>query len=85
MPAPRQVYFTPIPPLPSLLPLVPAGRAVLAVKPYVPPRPAFGPGSEGYATRGGGGTGLEDGFGHLAIGDGSRGSEPPAAPGEGYY
>lgn len=78
-----QVYFTPIPPLSSLLPLIPAGRSVLAVKPYVPLRPAFGPGSEGYTPRGG--SGLEEGFGQLAVADRPRDEETPAATGEGYY
>ncbi|KAL7417474.1 hypothetical protein BDY24DRAFT_405666 [Mrakia frigida] len=88
-----QVYFSPLPPLSSLLPRIPAGRAVLASKPFLPPQPLFGPGAPGYVSRGGdSGDGVEElgeGMGGLRFGgvngagDGKKDDE--GVGGEGYF
>ncbi|KAL9938549.1 hypothetical protein V8E36_002268 [Tilletia maclaganii] len=41
------ITFYPIPPPTEMLSRIPVGRAALALKPYTPPAPAFGPGSDG--------------------------------------
>lgn len=43
------LHFQPIPPTSELQTLIPAGRAAVAVNPFKPPAPAFGPGSVEYA------------------------------------
>jgi len=43
-----QLSFQPVPPQSDLQSRIPAGRLAVAVKPFVPPTPAFGPGSVEY-------------------------------------
>ncbi|THH07140.1 hypothetical protein EW145_g3583 [Phellinidium pouzarii] len=43
------LHFQPVPPTSELQTLIPAGRAAVAVNPFKPPAPAFGPGSVEYA------------------------------------
>ncbi|OBZ70941.1 pH-response regulator protein palC [Grifola frondosa] len=45
------VSFQPVPPQSELQALIPAGRLAVAVKPYMKPTPAFGPGSVEYVRR----------------------------------
>ncbi len=45
--------FQPVPPSSDVLSKIPAGRAALTIKPFLPPRPLFGPGAEGYVPRSG--------------------------------
>lgn len=43
-----QVSFQPIPSISSVQALMPGGRPIFASKPFIPPVPAFGPGSTAY-------------------------------------
>lgn len=45
------VHFQPVPPTSALQSLIPAGRSAVALKPFIPPTPAFGPGSVEYVRR----------------------------------
>ncbi|KAL1702254.1 BRO1-like domain-containing protein [Schizophyllum commune] len=54
------IHFQPVPTQPELQSRIPAGRAAVAAKPYVPPMPAFGPGSVEYTRRQTENVGLHD-------------------------
>jgi len=43
--------FDPVPKQPELQALIPEGRIAVSARAYVPPNPAFGPGSRGYEAR----------------------------------
>ncbi|KII92563.1 hypothetical protein PLICRDRAFT_134270 [Plicaturopsis crispa FD-325 SS-3] len=45
------LHFQPVPPQTDLQARMPAGRLAVAAKPFVPPTPAFGPGSVDYVRR----------------------------------